>query len=475
MKDPNHFALWLLLFAFSVGLFVLGSRYAEIVPFFLVLGYLAIFVGAGKAIIASRDFFNPLCLILLIGFVRYSCPAFLLLAGVSPPKEVADSYDLLGLMDPDWLWGHVLALTSLCGVALGWRAARAKVPRLGLLNFSVGPGVNHAAVAAMAIGFAALMAFILKNASLGALLTGALRGVVVEEGTGIYFRLIYLLIGGSIVLTAYLLKREKSVVALLPVLFCMVALLGLGGRGRAITPVLAGLLLVWYRRREQRGWPPISLKIGHLFIALPAVVLLAWLFHFGALYRGGYGLSALPMSLSPEGIRDYIQYSIFAEFGQLHGLAGAVAIGPGVLEGRTFLGSLTFPLPKLMPIPGRSAGVFIIETLEGFHSDRKWGLHASLIGDAYLNFGLAGILLIMPLFGLLARLLYMKLRVGTLNAALYAFVAIYGVNLFLKSIESWPHLLTGLVFMLGILRFGNVFSWRPRDRRKLIQTEQLPA
>ena len=475
MKDPNHLALWLLLFAFSLGLFVLGSRYADVVPLFLVVGYLAIFVGVGKTVIASRDFFNPLCLISLIGLVRYSCPAFLLLAGVNPPKEVADSYESLGLSEPDWLWGHVLALTSLCGVALGWRIARAKAPGFGRVDFSVGPGVPHAAIAAMAIGFAALMAFILKNASLGALLTGALRGVVVEEGTGIYFRLIYLLIGGSIVLTAYLLKREKSIVALLPVLFCMLALLGLGGRGRAITPVLAGVLLVWYRRREHRGWPPVSLRIGHLCVALPALVFLAWLFHFGALYRGGYGLSALPMSLSLQGIRDYIQYSIFAEFGQLHGLAGAVAIGPGVLEGRTFLGSLTFPLPKLMPIPGRSAGVFIIETLEGFHSDRKWGLHASLIGDAYLNFGLAGILLIMPLFGLLARLLYVKLRGGTLNAALYAFVAIYGVNLFLKSIESWPHLLTGLVFMLAILRFGSLFYWRTRDQRKFLQAERLPA
>jgi hypothetical protein len=119
--------------------------------------------------------------------------------------------------------------------------------------------------------------------------------------------------------------------------------------------------------------------------------------------------------------------------------------------------------------------MFIIETLEGFHSERKWGLHASLIGDAYLNFGLVGILLIMPLFGLLARLLYVKLRGGTLNAAPYAFVVIYGVNLFLKSIESWPHLLTGLVFMLAILRFGKVFCWRPRDRRKFLQGERLVA
>jgi len=473
MKNKNYLALWLLSFAFCLGLFAFGLRDAATAPIFFAIAYPALFVAVAKTIAASRDFFNPLSLISLIGFVRYSCPALLLLAGVEPPKEVADSYQSLGLSDPDWLWAHVLALVSLCGVALGWRLAPAR--RACRLDFSFAPGVKHAAILSMAAGFAALMAFILKNASLGALVTGAMRGVTVEEGTGIYFRLIYLLIAGSIVLSVYLLKREKGIIALLPVLFCMLALLGLGGRGRALTPVLAGLLLVWYRQRERRSWPAISLRVRHLFVALPAMVFLAWLFHFGALYRGGYGLSALPMSLSPQGIGDYIQYSIFAEFGQLHGLAGAVAIGPGVLEGRTFLGSLSWPLSKLMPIPGRSAGMFIIETLEGFHSERKWGLHASLIGDAYLNFGLAGVLLILPLFGMLARFLYVRFRAGTLNAALYAFVVIYGVNLFLKSIEAWPHLLTGLVFMLAILRFGNLFYWRTRDRRKFLQTEQLPA
>ena len=475
MKDKSHLALWLLLFAFSLGLFALESRESAVVPLFIALGYLAIFVAVGKTILASRDFFNPLCLVLLIGFVRYSCPAFLLLAGIEPPKEVADSYQALGLSDPDWLWGHVLALTSLSGVALGWLIARGKSSRSWRLDFCFASGVNHAAVLAMAVGFAALVVFIVKNASLSALVTGAMRGVTVEEGTGVYFRLIYLLIAGSIVLSAYLLKREKSGIALIPVLFCMLALLGLGGRGRALTPLLAGLLLVWYRKREQKAWPAISFRIAHVFVVIPTILFMAWLFHFGALYRGGYGLSAFSLSLSPQGIREYVQYSIFAEFGQLHGLAGAVAIGPGVLEGRTFLGSLSWPLPKLMPIPGRSAGVFIIETLEGFHSERKWGLHASLIGDAYLNFGLVGILLIMPLFGMLAKLLYVKLRTGTLNAALYAFAAVYGVNLFLKSIESWPHMLTGLVFMLGIIRFGDFLHWRPRARNKFLKADQVAA
>ena len=156
-----------------------------------------------------------------------------------------------------------------------------------------------------------------------------------------------------------------------------------------------------------------------------------------------------------------LRHSIFAEFGHLHSLAGAVVIGPGVLEGR-FLGSLTFPLSKLLPIPGRSEGIYIIETLVGFHTEDKWGLHAALIGDAYLNFGLIGILLVMPLFGVLIKLLYVKFRAGTLNSSVYSFAAIYAVYIFLKSIEAWPHMLTGLVFMMVIVRIAAFFEFRRR-------------
>jgi hypothetical protein len=85
-----------------------------------------------------------------------------------------------------------------------------------------------------------------------------------------------------------------------------------------------------------------------------------------------------------------------------------------------------------------------------------------LIGDAYLNFGVIGIMLIMPLFGMLMKLLYSKFRRGTLNAALYAFVTVYGLNLFLKSIEAWPHMLVGLVFMLVITRLSVLFNFRQR-------------
>jgi hypothetical protein len=112
----------------------------------------------------------------------------------------------------------------------------------------------------------------------------------------------------------------------------------------------------------------------------------------------------------------------------------------------------------MLQIPGRSAGIFIIETLVGFSEERRWGLHASLIGDAYLNFGLLGIMLIMPLFGMLSKLIYAKFRSGRLNPAIYVFAAVYGINLFLKSIDAWPYTLAGLVFVWAIIRLADFLN-----------------
>jgi oligosaccharide repeat unit polymerase len=470
VRQKSYLPLWLILCGFSLGLFTLGSRESSIVSLFLAIGYLGILAGFARTVISTRDVFNPLCFVLLIGLVRYSCPAFLLLAGIEPPEEVALLYRLMGLTDSDWPWAHVLVLTSLTGVVLGWLAVPGRLLEAPRLRFACPFGLKHAAIFGMLIGGAALFVFIIKNASLSAIVTGALRNTTVQEGTGIYFRFIYMMIAGSILLSAYLLQKNRPRAALIPVFLCTLILLPLGGRGRALTPLAAGLLLQWYRGRERKGWPPLSFKMNHALIMVPAVVAATWLFYFVGLYRGGAGLDALAQSLSLEGIGSYLQHSIFVEFGHLHSLAGAVVIGPGVLEGQTFLGSLTFPLSKFLPIPGRSAGVYIIETLLGFHADDRWGLHASLIGDAYLNFGLIGVMLIMPLFGMLMKFLYLKFRAGRLHVGLYAFSAVYGINIFLKSIEAWPHMLVGLVFMFIIIRLADFFDFR---QRRFAQTQAL--
>jgi hypothetical protein len=458
VEGQSYLAFWFLVSAFSMGLFALWSSEAYIIPIFMGIAYLGLFVFFRHSIISTRDLFNPLCVVFLICFIRYSCPGFLLMAGVEPPPGISEFYRLMGLAESDWLWAHVLALTSIAGIALGWLLVRGQPSEASQIGFSFAPPMGHAAVLGMAVGLAALVAFIAMNASLGAISTGEIRHTVIQEGTGVYFRLIYMMIAGSILLSAYLLAKDRPGIALVPVLLCGLFLLPLGGRGRAVMPFLAGLLLQWYRKREEKGWPKFRFKITHAFFVVLSLLLAMWLFRFGAMYRGGLGVGALAESLSLQGYWDYFKKSVFDDFGQLHGLAGAVAIGPGVLEGQTFFRSLSWPLSEVLQIPGRSAGIFIIETLVGFSEERRWGLHASLIGDAYLNFGLLGIMLIMPLFGMLSKLIYAKFRSGRLNAAIYVFAAVYGINLFLKSIDALPYTLAGLVFVWAIIRLADFLN-----------------
>jgi hypothetical protein len=459
-RGAEYLFVWLIAVAFTLGLYALWSGDLYLIPVVLLLGYFVIFCAFGKAFSVWKDIFNPLYLVLTIGLVRYSAPACLLMMGIDPPFEAMQFYVQMHLADRDWQWAHVLALTGVLGVILGWSLVHGQRLPGRRLNFHYPPGVQYAALVGMLIGFAGLLLFIIKNGSLSAIFTGALRGTEIQVGTGKYFRLSLMLISSGILLSGSLLARGHRQTWLIPVIIAAALLWVLGGRGRAITPLAGGLLLRWYASREQKAWVGQPLKPLYIIAAPLAAVILVWILYLGGLYRGGSGIQGFGESLSLNGLWQYFQYAIFTELGHLHSLAGAVAIGPGVLEGRTFIGSLSWPLPKFLPIPGRSAGVFIIDTLIGSTEERKWGLHASLIGDAYLNFGLAGIGIVMVLYGMMLKLLYVKFCVGILHSGLYVLTAMYAVHLFLKSIEAWPHMLTIIIFAVFILFAAKYFRFR---------------
>ena len=119
-----------------------------------------------------------------------------------------------------------------------------------------------------------------------------------------------------------------------------------------MTPIAAGLILLWYSKREESSWRKLSFKPRYIVIAPIIVACLVWLSYVGLLYRGESGVSAFAEAMSLTGFWQHIQGSVFVDLGQLHSLAGAVAIGPGVLNGDTFYGSLSWPLSSVLPIPG---------------------------------------------------------------------------------------------------------------------------
>jgi hypothetical protein len=465
IRITDSLSFWLTSTAFVLGFFFVWSEQIHWVPFFLATGYLAVLVAFVSSVSAWRDIFNPLCSTLAIGFIRFLLPGLLLLIGVEPSEKVELFYKSFRLSDDDWLWGHALALAALSGVVLGWMLVPERWKKGKPLKFHLVHGVRYSALAGMFVGFLALLTFLLANAGLGVLTSGEFRETTIQEGTGIFFSLAFLLMAGGILLSCDLFINGARSTALVPVGVTMILYWTLGGRGRALTPILGGLLFLWYLNRERVEWKRLSLKPTRMFRVLIGMVCIVWVLYVGQLYRGEFGARALSQSASLSGLWGYVQGAVFTDIGSLHSLAGAIAIGPGVLHGQTFIGSLTWPLKKFLPtMPSRSAGVFIVEELVGFADDRRWGVHATLIGDAYLNFGLVGVGIVMVFFGSVLKMLYMRFREGRLHIAIYAVAFLHSQQIFLASIEVWPQALTVLAFVFLIMRLGKtVFSIVGRD------------
>jgi len=455
-RPSGTLCVWSVALALLLGILAFRSQQDWLLAYFAPVAYLAIFCSFILTLRTWRDPFNPLCLVIAAAVVRFFIPDLLLSSGVEPEGEVAAFFSLMRLSDHDWQWGNALALTGLCGVVLGWLLVQGESVLDQAVKLQLSGGVLVAGIVGCLIGCLALFAFVLMNGSIGMILTGGFRGTVVQEGTGKFFFLAYLLIGGSALLTCYLLVTGRGWYSLGPVLIAAVFYSVLGGRARAMTPIAAGLLLLWYFKREQSSWRKLSVNLLYILFAPVIVACAVWLSWVGLLYRGESGANAFAEAMSLTGFWQHIQGSVFIDLGQLHSLAAAVAIGPGVLNGYTFYGALSWPLSSVLPIPGRSGGIFIIEELVGFgKNQQRWGVNASLIGDAYLNFGLGGVAIVTLLLGVLLKVLYLKFRDGSLHGAIYCVALLSAVQAFWVSIEVWPQALTTVSFTVFLIWFGN--------------------
>ena len=464
---------WSVLFvaaAFLLGFLALWLEQSRLLIYFYAAAYVTIAYVFARTMQIWRDPFNPLCLVLAVAFVRLILPGLLFLSGAEVPDDIDAVFQSLQLSDHDWQWGNVLALVGLLGIVLGWLLIQVRWSRVQPVKFLLTDGAKYAALAGMALGVAALLAFVTSNASLSVISSGAFRGTTIQEGTGKFFFLAYFLIAGSVLLSCYLLDKNHGWYSLAPVLVAGFLYSVLGGRNRTLTPIACGLLLLWYFTREQKSWPKFSIKPRYFLLALCGFIVIAWLSYVGLIYRAeSGGVQALSQAMSLSAFWEHVQGSVYGDLGQLHSLAGAIAIGPGVLNGQTFYGSLSWPLGMVFPIGGRSAGIFIVETLAGFYNGQKWGLNASLIGDAYLNFELTGVVVVMLVFGALLKLLYLGFRQGKLHCAIYAVAVMSCVQIFWVSIEVWPQAFvtlsaTGLLIYLGRTVFR--VRYAPEENRQ---------
>jgi hypothetical protein len=170
----------------------------------------------------------------------------------------------------------------------------------------------------------------------------------------------------------------------------------------------------------------------------------AWFLHLSNIYQRGFGFQSLPRSFTT--FPAYLSRAVFTDIGNFQGIAGSVAVGGGQLSGKTF-GVFLWPLAEFLPV-GKSTGVYIVQTLAGRNS---WGVGPSLIGDAYVNFGLFGTVAVLGVFGLCLRLLYNKFVRQEIRPVVYAIVTVYAVRIMFEAINKWVELVVVFCFTIAVI------------------------
>jgi hypothetical protein len=104
--------------------------------------------------------------------------------------------------------------------------------------------------------------------------------------------------------------------------------------------------------------------------------------------------------------------------------------------------------------------VFLAEHFVGFGTGKPWAFHSGLIGDAYLNFGLACVFIATIIFGVLLKRLYIGWKEGWLHGPVYLLSLLYGTRIFFESIEKFTEAWIVVAMTVVIIRAGQL-TFRP--------------
>lgn len=436
--------------ALLLGLYMLASEQISWLLVFLVFSYGGGILTLATTLRTYKDLAAPISILWFLGLFRFAVPA--LLIGVQP--EQLGLFQYYGIDAQHWQLGHVLALSGMCGVNIGWNLKALRQRPLEL-RFQIPSLLGITSTVAMLAGLVFLVGFVRANSSLGeSIVSGTFRATSIREGTGFLFYLALTSVGASVALTGWLVSRgHNTLVSASPVLLVGALYFILGGRARALTAPLAAVILLWYVGARR---PAVARSWRKIVLVLVGLVALLWLAYVGTLYRGGAGIRAFRDAASLTELTQAADYLFIVDVGQLHALAGATIIGPGALEGGTF-SVLLWPFNELLDLPGRSSGVFIVENTAGLVG-RRWGFHPTLIGDAFLNWGLPGALAVPTAAGWLAHQMYARFRRGRVSPILYALALVYGMRLFFESIDKWGEMVVVLGTGLLLIRVSALFE-----------------
>ena len=424
-------------------------------PLFFILSYSSIVLALRWSIKQYDDWFNLLALICVIGFIRFLAPA--IIGQYDDPR--IPLFSQMGIDSQDWLKAHMLGLIGLNGFLLGWMLTPKFVNSVSsylvrIISFEYRTkSLTQAASIGMATGVLFILIYVERNTAsfVAAAGSGEFRNLAIEtgaieEGSGYFFWAGMIAISASSILTALLLRSGRGILtSLLPAIIVAATFWVLGGRFRALAPLIGAVLIILYHMGiSAKGTRVMLISIVGVIIVLPYLLLA------GTLYRNGLGISAFRAAANIERLADYTSVAFVQETGQVYALAGAVRIGPGELEGKAFT-ALLWPISDFISLPGKNTGKFIIEELTG----RDFGIHPSIIGDIYLNYGLVHTPIIQIIIGFICRAFYINFRSNLLPLSIYCITAVNIVRVYFESVDKYKEVLVIFAFCIFIYKLAH--------------------
>lgn len=319
------------------------------------------------------------------------------------------------------------------------------------------PEVSKVALRMFGVGLTMLAFFLIINVGSlsAAAIDGSMRSSEVTRGTGYLFYVGLVVIPSSLVFaySQYQRTRRLSWVMWVPAIVAFFALTLLGGRVRALIPLAAvGFLFLRIRNLDRPSLKSVMVIVAGvlvLFLYLP----------IGMAYRSG-GIDAV-LQLGFERFIEYTLWTIPGEMGQLHGPYLALAHGEGYLEGQTYR-ILLWPLSDFFNWGSKNTGVLLRDFAVGQGTYQKsWGFHASLIGDAVINFGRWFIPIKFAIFGCVMGWIQSSRRRGVLIIPTSILSILGLVRSFSESTDKIPETYVYIGMVYAILVYTRFFSKRP--------------
>lgn len=229
-----------------------------------------------------------------------------------------------------------------------------------------------------------------------------------------------------------------------------------GGRAAMLTgTLLPAVLLVHYLRRPLRLAAVLGLVLVALLMFIVVRVVTRDAVYQGAEGKGTVALiqdAVLNVPKTTVGGQDAIPYD------SLLVLIEADARGTPLQWGSTYLPIFTYPIPRAVwpgkPLGGGNAW-FTQKYFPVFYGTQKIETSISLIGESLVNFGIAGVALIMLAFGFGISWMYARFitRAGIIGAV--AYVITFGYAITLLRGDAF-HSVTSLVLTLALLKITAV-------------------